>query len=101
MYYNGITIAAKEGTPILAAAAGTVIFSSSLKNYGETMIIKHDDSYSTVYTNLGSRIRKVDDKVRKGEQIALSGKSQKEGETCVSFEIRHKNKARNPLFFLP
>ena len=101
MYYNGVTIAAMEGTPVLAAAGGTVIFSASLKDYGETMIIKHEDSYMTVYTNLGCRIREADDKVRKGDKIALLGKSEKKGEGYLCFEIRHKNKARNPLFFLP
>lgn len=101
MYYNGVTITAMEGTPVLAAAGGTVIFSASLKDYGETMIIKHEDSYTTVYTNLGCRMREVDDKVRKGDKIALLGKSEKKGEAYIGFEIRHKNKARNPLFFLP
>ncbi|MDO8784809.1 MAG: M23 family metallopeptidase [Syntrophales bacterium] len=101
MYYNGVTIAAKEGTPVLSAGGGAVIFSASLKDYGETMIIKHEDSYTTVYTNLGRRTRKVDDKVLKGEQIALTGKSKKGEPSYICFEIRHKNKARNPLFFLP
>src|SRR5512136_1155456 len=33
-YNNWITIAGKEGSPVLAAASGTVIFSHSLKDYG-------------------------------------------------------------------
>ena len=101
MYYNGIKIAAMEGAPVLAAAGGTVIFSASLKDYGETIIIKHEDSYTTVYTNLGYKMRKVNDEVRKGDQIALLGKSEKKGGAYLNFEVRHKNKARNPLFFLP
>jgi len=101
MYYNGIRIAAMERVPVLAAAGGTVIFSAPLKDYGETMIIKHEDNYATVYTNLGCRMRKVNDEVRKGDQIALLGNSEKKGESYLNFEIRHKNKARNPLFFLP
>ena len=101
MYYNGITIAAKEGAPVIAAASGTVIFSAPLRDYGETIIIKHEDNYATVYTHLNSRMVKVDDPVKKGSRIAILGKSQKKGEVLLSFEIRYKNKARNPLFFLP
>lgn len=101
MYYNGIKIAAMEGAPVLAAAGGTVIFSAPLKDYGETIIIKHEDSYTTVYTNLGYKMRKVSDEVRKGDQIALLGKSEKKGGAYLNFEVRYKNKARNPLFFLP
>jgi lipoprotein NlpD len=100
-YYNWITIAAKEGAPVLAAATGTIIYSNSLRDYGETIIIKHPDNYATVYTNLSGRIAQVDDKVKKGSRIAFLGKTDKKGEASVNFEIRHKNKARNPLFFLP
>jgi lipoprotein NlpD len=101
MYNNGIKIAAKEGTPVLAAASGMVIFSNLLRDYGETIIIKHEDNYATVYTNLSKRIVRVDDHIKKGGRIALLGKPEKKGETYLNFEIRHKNKARNPLFFLP
>jgi lipoprotein NlpD len=100
-YNNWITIAAKEGAPVLAAASGTVIFSNSLKDYGETIIIKHQDNFATVYTGLSGRIAQVDDKIRKGGRIAFLGKTEKKGEASLRFEIRHMNKARNPLFFLP
>lgn len=100
-YNNWITIAAKEGAPVLAAANGTVIFSNSLKDYGETIIIKHQDNFATVYTNLSGRIAQMDDKIKKGSRIAFLGKTEKKGEASLRFEIRHKNKARNPLFFLP
>jgi lipoprotein NlpD len=101
MYHNGIKIAAKEGTPVLAAANGIVIFSNSLKDYGDTIIIKHEDNYATVYTNVSKRIVRTDDHIKKGGRIALLGKLENKGEAYLNFEIRHKNKARNPLFFLP
>lgn len=102
MKYNGIKIAAKENTPVQAAAAGTVIYASYVKGYGETVIVKHDDHYTTVYAYLKNTVAKRDEKIRKGEKIASVGPSQEPGgEPYVYFEIREKNKARNPLFFLP
>ncbi len=101
MYYNGIRIATKEGATVVAAATGMVIFSAPLKDFGETVIIKHEDNYTTVYTNLNKRTVKVDDQVKKGSRIASLGKSEKKGEAHLNFEIRYRNKARNPLFFLP
>jgi lipoprotein NlpD len=101
MYHNGIRISAKEGTPVFAADSGTVIFSAPLKDYGETIIIKHEDSYATVYTHLSSRVVKVDDQVKRGGRIALLGQLERKKEAYINFEIRYKNKARNPLFFLP
>lgn len=101
MYYNGIRISAKGGTPVLAAAGGTIIFSAPLKDYGETIIIKHEEHYATVYTNLSSRMVKVDDQVKRGNRIAMTGQSDGKSDAYINFEIRYKNKARNPLFFLP
>ena len=101
MYYNHIKIMTKENAPISAAAAGTVIFSAPLKEFGETIIVKHDQRFATVYTHLGTRLAKVDHRVRKGEQIGLAGKTEAKNEGCVYFEIRDHNKSRNPLLFLP
>jgi lipoprotein NlpD len=102
MYYNGITIAAGEGVPVVAAASGTVIFSGAMKDYGETIIIKHEDHYATVYTHLGQRVAKLENRVKQADLIGRLGKGEgKGGEPRLSFEVRYQNKARNPLFFLP
>lgn len=101
MYYNGIRIAAGEGTAVQAAADGHVIFSGPLKDYGETIIIQHEDPYATVYTHLGIRAVRGETRVKKGDRIAFLGKGEDQEEPYLHFEIRYKNKARNPLFFLP
>lgn len=101
MYHNGIRIAAAEGALVQAAADGTVIFSAPLKDYGETIIIQHEGQYATVYTHLGVRTVRDESRVRKGDRIAYLGKGENREEPTLHFEIRHKNKARNPLFFLP
>jgi lipoprotein NlpD len=102
LMHNGIRISAKEGTPIIASAAGEVMFSSLIKYYGETIIIKHDSRYSTVYTFLKDKRVKVGDRVKKGEKIASLGRAENgNGKPCLNFEIRQNNKPRNPLSFLP
>jgi len=102
MKYNGIKIAAKEGAPVSAAAAGTIIYASYVKGYGETVIVKHDENYTTVYAYLKGSVAKRDDRVKKGEKIASVGPSEETGgEPYLYFEIRERNKARNPQFFLP
>ncbi|MDA8126861.1 MAG: peptidoglycan DD-metalloendopeptidase family protein [Deltaproteobacteria bacterium] len=101
MYLNGIRIAAAEGAAVLAAAGGVVIYSAPLKGYGETIIIKHDDAYATVYTHLETRTVRGDARVKKGDRIAFLGKIDNQEEPYLHFEVRYKNKARNPLFFLP
>jgi lipoprotein NlpD len=101
MNFNGVRIAAIEEAAVQAAAGGTVIFSAPLKEYGETIIIRHEDNYATVYTHLGTRTVRGDARVNKGDRIAFLGKADAKEGPYLYFEIRHMNKARNPLFFLP
>jgi Membrane proteins related to metalloendopeptidases len=100
-YHNWIKIVSVAGTPVKAAASGTVIFSSALKDYGETIIIRHEKEFATVYTHLNQRYVKIDQNVKKGETIASVGQKDKAGNAYINFEIRLRGKARNPLFFLP
>lgn len=101
MYFNGIRIEAGAEAPVQAAADGVVIFSAPLKDYGETIIIQHEDHYATVYAHLGVRTVRGEARVKKGGRIAFTGKAASKEESSLHFEIRHNNKARNPLFFLP
>lgn len=100
-YHNWIKIVSVPGAPVKAAASGTVIFSSALKDYGETIIIRHEKEFATVYTHLNKRYVKIDQNVKKGETIAGVGQKDEAGNTYINFEIRLRGKARNPLFFLP
>jgi lipoprotein NlpD len=100
-YHNWIKIVSTAGTQVKAAASGAVIFSSRLKNYGETVIIRHENNFSTVYTHLKKRYVRTDQNVKKGEAIALMGETDGAGNAYINFEIRLKGKVRNPLFFLP
>jgi lipoprotein NlpD len=100
-YHNWIKIASAAGTKVKAASSGTVIFSSALKDYGETIIIRHEKEFATVYTHLKKRYVKIDQNVKKGETIALVGQRDEAGNAYINFEIRSHGKACNPLFFLP
>lgn len=100
-YHNWIKIVSPARTKVKAAASGIVIFSSQLKNYGETVIIRHKDNFATVYTHLKKRYVKTDQNIKKGETIAIVGETDDAGNAYINFEIRLQGKARNPLFFLP
>jgi len=100
MRHNGIKIDAAEGTPVLAAADGTVTFAAAMKYFGETIIIKHNDIYSTVYSQLKERNVRTGDTVGQGDRIGLLG-TEGEQNPHLYFEIRRKNRARDPLQYLP
>ena len=101
-YHNWIKIVCPAGTQVKAAASGTIIFSSSLPPFGETIIIRHPTDFATVYTHLKKRSVKADQNIKRGEVIALAGEKDEIGDTYIYFEIRLKgNKPSNPLFYLP
>ncbi|MBN1546143.1 MAG: M23 family metallopeptidase [Syntrophaceae bacterium] len=99
MFYNGIRIETDKETAVGAACSGHVIFSALLKDYGETIIIKHDNNYATVYTHLSKRLVRVDQRINKGDKIAVIVPGNT-GAAYFDFEIRYKNKAKDPLLFL-
>ena len=100
-YHNWIKIACPAGAPVKAAARGTVIFSAHLKDFGETIILRHSNGFATVYTHLKKRHVVADQAVKKGETIALVGEKDEKGEVYLNFEIRRNGKAQNPLPYLP
>ncbi|MEA3506837.1 MAG: peptidoglycan DD-metalloendopeptidase family protein [Elusimicrobiota bacterium] len=98
----GIGIKAPESTPVVAAADGQVIFESdNFRSYGKIIIIEHEGGYATVYAHNSENNVKVGDAVKKEDVIALSGSSGRADEPLLYFEIRYREKARNPIYFLP
>ncbi len=99
---KGIVIAAAEGTPVLCAAAGQVIYSGSgIQGYGHLLIVKHSDNLYTVYGHNRSTLVKSGAFVNKGQKIALSGRVPSLGRGGVHFEVRQGNQAVDPAFYLP
>jgi len=99
--YEGIDIAAPLGTPVKAAGEGVVVYEGSLKGYGNLLIIKHEDDFKTVYAYNYKNLVSVGQKVKRGDPIAEVGNTGRYPDPRLHFQIRDKDQARNPLFFLP
>jgi murein DD-endopeptidase MepM/ murein hydrolase activator NlpD len=99
---DGIDIAVPEGTPVMAARAGEVIYTGNeLKGYGNLVLIQHDDGYVSAYAHNSKILVKRGDYVRQGQNVAESGQSGNAEKPLVHFEIRKDRKAVNPQAFLP
>ena len=64
--HDGMDFAAAAGTPVKAAAAGTVYTIFSDDSMGTTVIIRHEDGYVTTYSSLAA-----DTAVTVGQQVTL------------------------------
>lgn len=99
---KGIEVSARSGTPVSSAAAGKVIYSGDgISGYGNLLIIRHDDSFFTVYGYNRKNLVATGAFVSKGEKIALSGKPPSGGIPRLYFEIRYGKKPVNPILYLP
>lgn len=99
---KGIEVSARSGSAIIAAAAGKVTYSGDgIKGFGNLIILKHDDSYFTVYGFNQANLVKSGSFVSQGQKIALAGKPPTGGKPRLHFEIRRGKEAVNPVPLLP
>lgn len=95
--YNAVDLAAPIGTPIYAAAAGTVVISREggwNGGYGNYIVIQHDNGTQTLYSHNSSNVVGVGETVSQGQTIAYMGQTGKATGSHVHFEIRG---AKNPF----
>ncbi len=98
---DGINIATEEGAPIRAAASGTVTYTGNeLKDYGNLVLIRHDDGYVTAYAHAASIRVARGDRVEKGEIIATAGETGDVDRPQLHFEIRYGVQAVDPERYL-
>jgi len=100
-FHDGIDISAPVGAPVHAAHDGEVIYSDTLRGYGNVIIVRHDQRFATVYAhNQRNRVHEGQH-VRRGEVIGEVGESGRTTGANLHFEVRQDNIAQNPLYFLP
>jgi lipoprotein NlpD len=98
---KGIDIGGRAGQPVMAAAAGRVVYSGSgLVGYGRLIIIKHNDNLLSAYGHNSELLVAEGDYVKAGQVIAKMGSSGTSS-TRLYFEIRQDGKPVNPLRYLP
>ena len=98
---DGINIAAPLGTPIRAAASGTISYAGNeLRGYGNLILIKHDDGYVTAYAHAERIVVNRGDTVTKGQIIAYAGSTGDVTSPQLHFEIRHGVQPVNPRTML-
>ncbi|MBB4120184.1 peptidoglycan DD-metalloendopeptidase family protein [Martelella radicis] len=98
---EGIDISVPQGTPIKAAENGVVVYADDgLSDYGNAILIRHDDGRVTVYGYAEELKVKRGDSVQRGQTIATSGMTGKATRPMVHFEVRDNTKAVDPMPYL-
>nr|WP_272211606.1 M23 family metallopeptidase [Marinicella sp. W31]MDC2877501.1 LysM peptidoglycan-binding domain-containing M23 family metallopeptidase [Marinicella sp. W31] len=98
---EGIDISVPQGTPIKAAENGVVVYADDgLSDYGNAILIRHDDGRVTVYGYAEELKVKRGDSIQRGQTIATSGMTGKATRPMVHFEVRDNTKAVDPMPYL-
>lgn len=95
--HQGVDIAAPLGTPIGAAATGTVIFAGQQGGYGNTLVIEHADGKRTRYAHADQLYVTQGDHVRSGQTIATVGSSGRSTGPHLHFEVLENDQRIDPL----
>jgi len=97
--HRGVDYAAATGTPIKASGDGRVTFRGRKGGYGNTVIIKHGNQYTTLYAHLSRFNRKVKkgSRVQQGQVIGYVGKTGLATGPHLHYEFRVNGVHRNPL----
>lgn len=96
-HHDGIDLAAKLGTPVLAPAAGVVTFSGVKRGYGNVVEIDHGNGYTTRLAHHSRLLVKVGDMVAAGMEIAKAGRTGISTGVHVHVEVRKNGKLVNPM----
>lgn len=98
--HEGIDIAVGSGTPVHAAAAGTVIYAGWMSGYGNIVVIDHGNGLSTAYAHNSSLVVAQGASVGTGFVVALSGSTGHSTGPHVHFEVRVNGTPVDPLTYL-
>ena len=102
--HNGVDIAAEAGTEVCAAAEGKVYTVYEDDAMGCTVVIRHDDGYTTKYSSLADNLAvKAGDTVTMGQVIGYAGDTAIVETTLgshVHFSVTHNDEPMDPAEFL-
>jgi len=99
-FNSGIDISAPLGQVVRAAGSGEVIYTGSIKGYGQIIIIDHGGRITTLYAHLSKILIDIGDKVKKGQIVGQVGDSGGVSSTRLHFEVRVEGKPTDPMNWL-
>jgi murein DD-endopeptidase MepM/ murein hydrolase activator NlpD len=99
-FHEALDIGVSTGTPVKAAASGTVTYAGWATGYGYLVKISHGNGYETRYGHNSKLLVSVGQAVAKGQTISLSGSTGNSTGPHLHFEIRKYGTPVNPLGLL-
>lgn len=100
VWHDGVDFAGRDGSDIIAVAAGVVTWSGYRAGYGHTVEINHGNGFETRYAHCKENLVKVGDVVKKGQIIALMGSTGRSTGPHVHFEVFKNGRVVDPATYI-
>ena len=98
--HNGIDFAGKEGSNVVAVAAGVVTWSGPRSGYGQMVEVSHGDGFVTRYSHNKQNLVQPGEVVRKGQPIALMGSTGRSTGAHVHYEVYKHGRSVDPSSYV-
>lgn len=98
--HDGIDLGAAYGSPIVAAAAGSVIYAGWMEGYGNLTVIDHGGGLATAYGHQSRIVVSLGQQVAQGETIGYVGSTGHSTGPHLHFEVRVNGEPVDPLGYL-
>lgn len=99
-FHAGLDFAAVPGTPIHAAAGGTVAFAGFRPDYGWVVEVDHGNDLTTRYAHASRLLVKAGEFVTPGDAIATVGSTGRSTGPHLHFEVLRRGEATDPRRYL-
>lgn len=99
-FHEGIDITNEIGTPVIAPAAGVVLFAGVKGNYGNVVEIQHDNEITTLYGHLDRIKVKVGQRVNRWDVIGQIGNTGRSTGPHLHYEVHIGDQPVNPLPYI-
>jgi murein DD-endopeptidase MepM/ murein hydrolase activator NlpD len=98
-FHEGVDLTAPVGTPIYAAAAGTLELAAREHGYGKLVVLRHDNGYSTRYAHMASWASglRSGQRIEQGQVIGYVGRTGVTTGPHLHFEVRRDDQPLDPL----
>ena len=100
-FHSGVDISAPRGTPIYAAAAGTVVRAAWRSGFGKSILIDHGNGAMTRYSHCDTMVCRAGEKVSAGQKIGTVGRTGRTTGPHLHFEVVIDGKHQDPEKNLP
>ena len=98
--HTGIDIGVPTGTPVKAAASGTITFAGWKGALGNLVVVSHGNGVQTYYGHNSKLTVSAGQKVSQGDVIAKAGSTGQSTGSHVHFEVRVNGSSYNPLGYV-